>query len=136
MNKNLEKKDQTCYAKVQNLYFNQCKFAFWKFLCSKINIERKEKVVKEIPLFKTFINTEHSLFLIKFVSRVLDCIECGGPRVFLREGVPCVKHTAHYFVTTLLYSILLGFLGNIQGSGVYKFSRIFLWGGVERGRGE
>jgi hypothetical protein len=43
--------------------------------------------------------------------RVLDCIECGGARIFLREGVPCIKHTSHYFVTTLLYSILLGFLG-------------------------
>jgi len=43
--------------------------------------------------------------------RVLDCIECRGARVFLREGAPCVRHTTHYFTTTLLYSILLGFLG-------------------------
>jgi len=43
--------------------------------------------------------------------RVLDCIECSGPRTFLREGFPCIRHTNHYFVTTLLYSILLGFLG-------------------------
>ena len=44
--------------------------------------------------------------------RVLDCIECRGPRVFLRDGFPCIRHTSHYFVTTLLYSTLLGFLGN------------------------
>jgi len=43
--------------------------------------------------------------------RVLDCIECRGPRTFLREGFPCVRYTSHYFLTTLLYSILLGFLG-------------------------
>lgn len=43
--------------------------------------------------------------------RALDCIECSGPRVFLRAGVPCIKHTNYYFTTTLLYSILLGFLG-------------------------
>lgn len=38
-------------------------------------------------------------------------IECFGPRTFLKAGFPCVKYTDHYFVTTLLYSILLGFLG-------------------------
>jgi len=43
--------------------------------------------------------------------RVLDCIECRGPRTFLRGGFPCVRYTNHYFVTSLLYSILLGFLG-------------------------
>jgi len=43
--------------------------------------------------------------------RVLDCIECSGPRTFLRDGAPCIKHSNHYFTTTLLYSILLGFLG-------------------------
>jgi len=43
--------------------------------------------------------------------RVLDCIECAGERTFLREGFPCVRYTSHYFLTTLLYSILLGFLG-------------------------
>ena len=43
--------------------------------------------------------------------RALDCIECRGERVFLREGYPCIKYTNHYFLTTLLYSVLLGFLG-------------------------
>ena len=47
----------------------------------------------------------------KACCRVLDCIECSGPRIFLRDGFPCVRYTNHYFVTALLYSILLGFLG-------------------------
>uniref|UniRef100_A0AAG5CTS1 TM2 domain-containing protein n=1 Tax=Anopheles atroparvus TaxID=41427 RepID=A0AAG5CTS1_ANOAO len=42
---------------------------------------------------------------------VFENIECFGPREFWRDGFPCVKYTDHYFVTTLLYSILLGFLG-------------------------
>jgi len=47
----------------------------------------------------------------KACCRVLDCIECSGPRAFLRAGFPCVRYTNHYFLTALLYSILLGFLG-------------------------
>jgi len=43
--------------------------------------------------------------------QVLHGIECHGNRSFKRDGVPCVKHGDHYFLTTLLYSILLGFLG-------------------------
>ena len=43
--------------------------------------------------------------------RALDCIECRGNRTFLRGGYPCLRYTDHYFLTTLLYSILLGFLG-------------------------
>ncbi|GIY45769.1 TM2 domain-containing protein 2 [Caerostris extrusa] len=42
---------------------------------------------------------------------VLSGIECYGPRTFQRGGFPCVKYSGHYFLTTLLYSVLLGFLG-------------------------
>ncbi|OQR66537.1 TM2 domain-containing protein [Tropilaelaps mercedesae] len=42
---------------------------------------------------------------------VLSDIECYGNRTFHREGFPCLRYSGHYFVTTLLYSILLGFLG-------------------------
>lgn len=42
---------------------------------------------------------------------MLPDIECYGSRTFFREGVPCIKYSGHYFTTTLLYSILLGFLG-------------------------
>ncbi|XP_014254973.1 TM2 domain-containing protein CG11103 [Cimex lectularius] len=42
---------------------------------------------------------------------VLPNIECHGPRTFYKDGFPCIKYGGHYFVTTLMYSILLGFLG-------------------------
>lgn len=42
---------------------------------------------------------------------VLPGIECFGARTFFRNGFPCVKYSGHYFLTTLLYSVLLGFLG-------------------------
>lgn len=43
---------------------------------------------------------------------VLPGIECYGERRFLSlEKFPCIKYTGHRFVTTLLYSVLLGFLG-------------------------
>lgn len=45
------------------------------------------------------------------ICRALDKIECYGNRTFLKPGVPCVRYSNHYFTTTLLYSILLGFLG-------------------------
>ncbi|XP_014479291.1 PREDICTED: TM2 domain-containing protein CG11103 [Dinoponera quadriceps] len=47
----------------------------------------------------------------KVSCTVLPDIECFGPRTFFREGVPCIKYSDHFFATTLLYSILLGFLG-------------------------
>lgn len=47
----------------------------------------------------------------KVCCRALDCIECKGPRTFLRDGYPCIRYSNHYFLTTLLYSVLLGFLG-------------------------
>ncbi|XP_018398707.1 PREDICTED: TM2 domain-containing protein CG11103 [Cyphomyrmex costatus] len=47
----------------------------------------------------------------KVSCTVLPDIECFGPRTFLREGIPCIKYSGQYFATTLLYSILLGFLG-------------------------
>ncbi|CAG0883335.1 unnamed protein product [Darwinula stevensoni] len=43
--------------------------------------------------------------------RVLPDIECYGERDFRREGFPCIKYNGQYFTTTLIYSILLGFLG-------------------------
>lgn len=53
----------------------------------------------------------HDVEKTKVLCTVLGEIECHGPRQFLRDGFACVKYTEHYFVTTLLYSILLGFLG-------------------------
>lgn len=47
----------------------------------------------------------------KVLCTVLEGIECYGPKTFNKDGFPCVKYTGQYFVTTLMYSILLGFLG-------------------------
>lgn len=47
----------------------------------------------------------------KALCEALPDIECYGARQFFRDGFPCVNYTVHYFVTTLIYSILLGFLG-------------------------
>lgn len=41
----------------------------------------------------------------------LPGIECFGDRTFQRDGFPCIRYTNHYFLTTLLYSILLGLAG-------------------------
>jgi len=43
--------------------------------------------------------------------KVLPDLECFGPRRFLRGGFPCIRYTDHYFATTVIYSVLLGFLG-------------------------
>lgn len=47
----------------------------------------------------------------KVNCKVLPDIECHGARNFLKDGFPCVKYGGHYFTTTIIYSILLGFLG-------------------------
>lgn len=44
--------------------------------------------------------------------KALDGIECYGDRTFLSlKYYPCIKYSGHYFVNTLIYSVLLGFLG-------------------------
>lgn len=51
---------------------------------------------------------------VEFTSRkctALPDIECFGNRTFTRSGFPCIKYTSHYYLTTLLYSILLGLAG-------------------------
>lgn len=46
------------------------------------------------------------------MCKVLSGIECYGNRKFLSiKKYPCIKYNGHYFVSTLLYSVLLGFLG-------------------------
>lgn len=35
----------------------------------------------------------------------------GGNKKFLKPGFPCVRYNGHYFLSTLLFSIFLGFLG-------------------------
>lgn len=74
--------------------------------------------------------------LTSIVCHALDNIECYGNRTFLFPGYPCVHFSGHYFVTTLIYSMLLGFfgvdrlcLGHI-GSGIGKlltFGGLGVW---------
>lgn len=47
----------------------------------------------------------------KVQCTVFHDIDCQGPRTFQRDGIPCIRYSEHYFLTTLLYSLLLGFLG-------------------------
>ncbi|KAM3611768.1 uncharacterized protein V6R79_023980 [Siganus canaliculatus] len=55
--------------------------------------------------------TEKEVNLTSVICTALDDIECYGPREFFRDGVPCIKYTGHYFITTLLYSFFLGCFG-------------------------
>jgi len=55
----------------------------------------------------TYEDVEHT----RVQCTVYTDIDCYGARTFFRDGVPCVRYTDHYFVTTLIYSMLLGFLG-------------------------
>lgn len=56
---------------------------------------------------QNYEDVEHT----KVQCTVFQDIDCHGPRTFLRDGVPCIRYSEHYFLTTLLYSLLLGFLG-------------------------
>uniref|UniRef100_A0A3Q0KDW2 Beta-amyloid binding protein-related n=1 Tax=Schistosoma mansoni TaxID=6183 RepID=A0A3Q0KDW2_SCHMA len=52
-----------------------------------------------------------SVVLTSIVCHALDNIECYGNRTFLLPDYPCLHYKGHYFVTTFIYSLLLGFLG-------------------------
>lgn len=77
-----------------------------------------------------------SVQLTTIVCHALDNIECYGNRTFLLPDYPCLHFSGHYFVTTLIYSMLLGFfgvdrlcLGHI-GSGIGKlltFGGLGVW---------
>lgn len=53
----------------------------------------------------------HDVEFTSVVCNAIPAIECHGNRTFMREGIPCIRYTNHYFLTTLLYSILLGLAG-------------------------
>lgn len=46
------------------------------------------------------------------MCKPLPGITCyGSQEEFPKPGFPCVKYNGHYFLSTLLFSIFLGFLG-------------------------
>ncbi|KAL5970756.1 TM2 domain-containing protein 2 [Taenia solium] len=49
--------------------------------------------------------------LTTLTCHALPGIECYGNRTFLLHNYPCLRYHGYYFLTTLLYSIFLGFLG-------------------------
>lgn len=54
----------------------------------------------------------HDVETTRVMCEVLENIECYGDRTFLSlRQFPCIKYTGHYFINTLIYSVLLGFLG-------------------------
>ncbi|XP_021939148.1 TM2 domain-containing protein CG11103 isoform X2 [Zootermopsis nevadensis] len=64
---------------------------------------------------------------------VLQDIECEGERTFGRDGFPCIKYSGHYFANTLIYSILLSFLGMDRfclGQTGTAVGKLFTLGGV------
>ncbi|VDP92017.1 unnamed protein product [Echinostoma caproni] len=74
-----------------------------------------------------------SVQLTNIVCHALDNLECFGNRTFILSGYPCLLYRGHFFVTTFVYSVLLGFLGVDRlclghvGSGVGK---LFTLGGL------
>jgi len=76
--------------------------------------------IAQTKLINTSINTREELcsyfgtskgplLHVNITCSALPCIECSGPRKFMRE-FPCRKYTGHYYITTLTYSIFLGLL--------------------------
>ena len=72
-------------------------------------------IYNEFLKFMKFVNV-NSLHLPSHnhptaMVRVLDCIECSGPRTFLRDGFPCVRYTNHYFLTGAIDWIAISWIG-------------------------
>eukprot|EP00057_Strongylocentrotus_purpuratus_P005819 XP_003731813.1 PREDICTED: TM2 domain-containing protein 2 [Strongylocentrotus purpuratus] len=45
------------------------------------------------------------------ICRVLPGIECHGNRTFIKDNIPCLKFEGQHFISTLIFSIFLGFFG-------------------------
>uniref|UniRef100_A0A1B6GYM7 TM2 domain-containing protein n=1 Tax=Cuerna arida TaxID=1464854 RepID=A0A1B6GYM7_9HEMI len=93
----------------------KCHFLPMEFLDCEEPLDHKENVTAQTEAgsgclkFGSFRYEDVERTKVQCV--VLPGIECYGSRTFYKDGFPCVKYGGHYFVTTLMYSILLGFLG-------------------------
>ncbi|KAF6199663.1 hypothetical protein GE061_005961 [Apolygus lucorum] len=111
-NKTLSSRDETY---LPHSAYVKCSFLPLDFLeCDppvdhKGNVSAREEAGHGCAKFGNY--KYHDVEKAKVQCDVLPFIECHGPRNFLRDGFPCIKYNGHYFVTTLMYSILLGFLG-------------------------
>ncbi|KAH8408952.1 hypothetical protein KR009_004254 [Drosophila setifemur] len=92
-----------------------CSFLPRDFLECKEPVDHRENVTakteKDHGCLRFGGSAYHDVEHTKVQCTVYADIDCFGNRTFFREGVPCVRYTDHYFVTTLIYSMLLGFLG-------------------------
>lgn len=93
----------------------KCSFLTWEFMDCDEPIDHKgNKTAKEelgYGCIKFGGVRYEDVERTKVQCTVLENIECHGNRTFFKEDVPCIKYSEQYFTTTLLYSILLGFLG-------------------------
>ncbi|KAK5650274.1 hypothetical protein RI129_001303 [Pyrocoelia pectoralis] len=93
----------------------QCSFLSWEFIDCEEPIDHKGNLTAREELGYGCLSFGGMWY--EFVEKtkvpctVLDKIECYGNKTFLKGGVPCIKYSQQFFATTLLYSILLGFLG-------------------------
>lgn len=92
-----------------------CKFLPLEFLnCSEpLNLNGNETRKKELGhgCLKYGGQKHEEIEFTGAVCSVLQGVECYGNKTFIKDGFPCIKYNGHYFVTTLIYSVLLGFLG-------------------------
>lgn len=97
------------------LHFFRCNFLPMEFLeCENLKDHEGNQTAKDelgYGCLKFGGSFFHEVERTKTFCTVLPEIECHGLRKFQRDGFPCVKYGDHYFLTTLLYSITLGFLG-------------------------
>lgn len=92
----------------------KCSFLSWEFIkCTEPFDLKGNKTFKDESGFgcvkfggMRYQDVERT----KVYCTVLENIECYGNKTFVKENVPCIKYSEQYFTTTLLYSILLGFL--------------------------
>lgn len=109
-------KHRTTYGKFDPLSpLVKCSYLSMEFIDCEEPIDHKgNKTAKDETGYgcvkfggQRYEDVEHT----KVKCKVLPGIDCYGDREFFRDGFPCIRYNGHYFTTTLIYSVLLGFLG-------------------------
>ncbi|XP_019867797.1 TM2 domain-containing protein CG11103 [Aethina tumida] len=93
----------------------KCEYLSWEFIeCDPLEDHKGNKTARDelqYGCLKFGGMKYEDVEKTRQLCRALSFIECYGNKTFFRENVPCIKYSGQYFATTLLYSILLGFLG-------------------------